>query len=190
MTAEKLHPTTEGGCGMTRVIKLASRPDVLSAGVLAGFWPSTIQRAYKEAKRQAKRPREIAFALPSWESDPRYVIARSGDRYSVGLHYSIGCPVCRVVCLTKSADDPDADADIKDAVLEFLHKLSLRIEISSGRLPHTEISGWSDRSVWALVIGADVETVRAIVDRYAGDNFRHGFAVVVKPALEDKPCES
>lgn len=180
----RMIPATTHAPDFTRIVEIGSRPDVLSAGVLAGFLPSTIQRAYKEAKRQAKRPREIAFALPSWESDPRYVIASSGGRYSVALHYSIDCPVCRVVCFTKSADDPDTAADYKDAVFEFLERLRRRI-IYSGRWPYLKIGDWSDRCLRALVIGGDVETVRSIVDRYAGDNYRHGFAALVKP--EDKP---
>jgi hypothetical protein len=169
----------------TRIIEVASRPDILGAGVVAGFWPSQTWRAYKRAKREGKN----SFALPDDASDPRFIITRSKDRYAVYLHHSVNCPTSRVVCLTRRTADLDWDNDcaIRDAVIDFLKTLRLKLHTATS-CAHVQIGEWGDRSVSALIIGADEETVRRIVDRQAGDNFRRGFATVVKSASGDQQC--
>lgn len=164
-------------------IAVGSHEQLAAAGYMAGAFFSETYRVYKRSIKAGIN----TFFLPSEDADPRYVITRADGRFFIMLEYSAACPRCLVTCLFKNKSDPFQKIELEHLVRDFFLGLERRLRINFGHAYVSDVN-LAQRSASALIIGADAETVRRIVDRQAGDNFRRGFGVVVKSASGGQPC--
>lgn len=157
-------------------LKVGEHDQLFTAGHMAGAAPSATNRDYKKAVRTGSN----TFFVPNEDADPRYKITRVDGRFHVVLEYSDSCPRCQITCLFKNKSDPIEKLDLEYAVRDFFLDFEWRLRI---HLAHAFVSepDLTERSATALIIGAPLDVVDRLVRRKAGENFKAGFAVVVKP---------